>query len=55
MIVLEEETNWQALMAVGISGQQQASEMFEKIKEGVYTNDTKSKKERDIEVEYICI
>ena len=30
-------------MTVGISGQQEASEMFEKIKEGVYKSDTKSK------------
>ena len=31
-------------MTVGISGQQEASEMFEKIKKGVYKYDTKSKK-----------
>ena len=44
MGVLEKEAKRQGLTTIGTSGQQEASEMFEKIKEGVYKYDTKSKR-----------
>ena len=48
MGVLEQEANRQGSMTIGISGQQEASEMFEKIKEVVYKYDTKSKRKETL-------
>ena len=41
MRVLEQKANKQGSMTIGISGQQEASKMFEMIKEGVYKYDMK--------------
>ena len=46
MGVLEQDANRQGLTTIDISEQQEASEMFEKIKKGVYKYDTKSKRKR---------
>ena len=44
MRVLEEEGNRQGLTTIVISGQQEASGIFEQIMKGVYKYDTKSKR-----------
>ena len=49
MGVLEQEANRQGLTTIGISGQLEASQMFEKIKEGVYKYDTKSKRKETLQ------
>ena len=48
MGVLEQEANRQSWTTIGISGQQEASEIFEKIKEGVYKYNTKSKRKETL-------
>ena len=48
MGVLEQKENRQGFTTIGVLGQQEATEMFEKTKEGVYKYDTKSKRKETL-------